>query len=172
MHFSLEIQPTLRDFLQLASDRRSRWSLIVSRGIAALALLYGMHHYRANGLDWEFGLIIAFAVIVGAPFHVTYVLIWLVLAIRSPMIHVSIDANGICVRSNNHERDFPWSSFANLGSATEFENHFWLTCGRGKVWIPKRAMSTSGQLAGFRQFVTDKMGARCTFNVVECEHGC
>lgn len=158
---SLEFQPTFTDFLQLASDRRSRWSLIARRVIAAGVLAFALIHLRTHGLDWEVGVSAVVAIMFGIPIYITYLFLWL---IGRTGVRISIDDDSICFGFGKHYQTIPWSSFATLGSATEFENHFWLECGRGTVWIPKRAFPTMSELRAFRQFVVNQIGDQCKFN--------
>jgi hypothetical protein len=156
MNVSLEFTITLADCLQLASARQSRLSLMVRRAIAAFVLLLSFRHLLTNGLDWEFALYVVVAIYIVTP-AVTALLI---AAIWRPILHVSIDDDTVSVESKRHKQNIPWDSFATFGTASEFTNHFWLECGRGTVWVPKRAFSTTAEIVAFRRFVRDKMGDR------------
>lgn len=165
MQLSLEFQTTLADFRQLASDRRSRRSLIVRRVTAVGAILFAFHHLWTVGFDWEFGIIVVVAIIFGVPLSTVYLFIWLSIVFGRPTRWLTIDDTGVSQGSEKRKQDIPWSSFSRFGSATEFKHHFWLESGRGTVWIPKHAFRTETELTAFRTLVADKMGERCRFNV-------
>lgn len=172
MPFSLEFQPTVADFRQLASDRWSRTTLIVRRAFAACMLLYGLYELSVNGFSWLAPLTVVVAIMIGVPFSSSFLLIWLQLSIWKPILQVTIDDDRICEGAKKRgeetvkqNEEIPWSSFVKYGSATEYKNHFWLESGRGDVWIPKRAFHTDAEIDDFRHFVSTKMGDRCRFEV-------
>ena len=118
--------------------------------------------FPLSALAGCFGSSFLFSVYYAIPFS-----FWfghLISAFVSSPFRVSIDDRLISIKSGKNQNAIPWSSFAAYGSAKELPNHFWIECGRGTVWIPKRAFLTESELTAFRLFVADKMGVRCHFN--------
>lgn len=162
MQFSLEFRPTLFDYVQFLTDRQPRWLLVAGRIVGACLLAVALHHLWTTGLDLGFGILMAAGIMFGVPFYPLSLA--LLLLIRRPTLRVSADEYGVRIGSKKHKQDIPWSSFATFGAAAEFKHYFWLQCGRGALWIPKRAFASRADLAAFRQFAIEKMGDRCKFD--------
>jgi hypothetical protein len=157
---------TPTDWLQVISDRRPRWSILVRR-IGAIALLgFSLWHLSSTGLDLIFAICIyvSICLFTGVSFFV-WIIMCCFLAYSQPLMLVSIDNDSVSFGSKKSKQIFPWSSFVNYGSATESDNYFWLESGRGSVWIPKTAFTTKEEKDDFRKFVMDKMGDRCKFKL-------
>ena len=159
MHLSMDFVFTPADWRQLISCQRSRWSRMLRPAVVLGAIVLGVQHLLTSGLYLYLGLYLLIPLFLCAP--------CLFLCFYRPEIHVSIEDETICVECNDHKQIFRWSSFVRFGSATEYKNHFCLECGRGSVWIPKRAFLTDTDLEAFRQFVSENMGERCKFSVGE-----
>lgn len=164
MCVTLDFVFTPTDWLQLSSYRRGRLSFGVRRLVALIFGAYAFWNLIDSGLDWHFGLCILMAVSIGIPFIVTRTILSFILAIMRPTIHMLIDNDRISIESNRSQQQIAWSSFAMSGIAIEYTDHFVLECGRGSVWIPKRAFDTKDTMEEFRVLVAGKMGGRCKFN--------
>ena len=165
MTFSLEFQPTIADIYRITSDRLSRIGLIVRRLIAGCLIVYGMYGLSVNGLNWVAGTSLLVAVMLWVPFYIFYLFFGIYLAIKKPILQISIDEECVCLKSKRQSENLPWSNFAMFGTAIEYKSHFWLEGGRSDVWIPKRAFHSAAELNSFRKFVSIKMGDRCQFDM-------
>ncbi len=172
MNLSLELTLTAADLRQLTAangSRRFARILALIHILLAVAMLFiGFRHLSDFGLDWIFASQVVFAVyVVSQRFISEWLLLPAILrfSTQPPTYRMSIDDQSILIEQGKYyPRKIPWTSFAKTGTAGEFENHFWLECGRGNVWIPKRAFSTADDMTAFRAFLKDKMGERCQFN--------
>jgi hypothetical protein len=169
MHLSVEFVITPTDCIQLIYQSHARWSIVLRRIVALGILALCVRHLLTIGLEWEFTVYLLLAVLVGVPLvSMRLGMLYMVVRYR-PVIHISIDDDSISTSWKSvsgsfrtYDQHIPWSSFIMFGSATELTNHFLLECGRGGVWIPKRAFSTDTERAVFRQFVSERMGDRCS----------
>ena len=166
MNLSLEITVTAADLRQLMAASGSRRFSLIRILAALLVLFFGFQHLSNVGLDWYFALHVVFAAYVVSN---RFIFEWLFptimrLSTRPPSYRMSIDDHSILIEQTKSRQELPWTSFAMTGTAREFENHFWLECGRGNVWIPKRAFPTADDMTIFRALVKEKMDERCQFN--------
>ncbi len=148
---------------------RPRWSWFsLARSVSAVVMaLLGAQRWFAWGLDWLVVSHFAFAVYF-------FFSDWIFISLFVPLMQFStkhgwlsrlaIDEQAISIEQAKHLRTIPWSSMAMTGTAREIENHFTLECGRGAVWIPKRAFASADDMAAFRALVKEKMGERCHFS--------
>ena len=167
MNLSLEFAMTTADLRQLNALRGWRRFSLLRYVVAIFVLLLGTQSWSIKGLDWTFGLYVAFAVYLFLRdfIFVSLLVPLLRLSTKQELItQVSINEETIAIEQTKHRREFQWSAMATTGTAREIENHFWLECGRGGVWIPKRAFPTADDMANFRALVKDKMGERCQFS--------
>jgi hypothetical protein len=107
VHLSLDFVFTPSDCLQLASYRRARWALAVRRVVAVGVLVFALRHLLIAGIDWKFVLYIVLALFIAVPFVITRIIMCGALAIWRPTIRVSIDDDGISVRSEENKQDIP-----------------------------------------------------------------
>lgn len=164
MNLSLEFTLTSADLRQLNTWRGWR-RLTLSRYLAAIFTLF--LGWQTVGLDWLFGLYVAFAVYLFFSHFIAESLLVPLLRFTTKQelkSCVSIDEQTISIEQSKSRREFPWSSLALNGTAREIDNHFWLECRHSGVWIPKRAFSTADDIAAFRALAKEKMGERCQFN--------
>ena len=166
MNLSLEFTLTAADLRQLMAGRGWRRFSLLCYVVAIFFVLLAVHRLSTSGLDWIFGLYVAFAVylffrdLMFISLFVAFCQFW---AKRALISRVSIDEQTISIEQSKSQREIPWSSFAMTGTACELKSHFWLECGRGVVWIPKRAFPTADDMTNFRALVKEKMGERCQF---------
>ena len=166
MNLSLEISVTSSDLRQLmAASGSSRFSLIRIL-IGVIVLFVGFQHLSNVGLDWYFALHVVIAIYLISNRFIVELLFAKIMWFSTPppTYRISIDDQSILIEQAKYRQEILWTSFAMTGTAREFENHFWLECGRGTVWIPKRAFPTNDDLKTFRALVKDKMGERCQFS--------
>lgn len=167
MNISVEFTLTAADLRESMRAFGSRRFSLIRILAAVLVLFFGYQRLSHVGLDWNFALYLVFAVYLASTHFIfvwLFVTFWRIWASRELTSRVSIDEQTILIEQSKSRREIPWSSFAMTGTAREIENHFLLECGRGGVWIPKRAFSTADDLTRFRALVKEKMGERCQFN--------
>ncbi len=139
--------------------------MLVRSVLALIVVAYALLRLMDSGLDGDFILSMLLAACIGIPFFVPGIFMFCILAMTRPTIHVSIDDDHVVSVGPKHsQQQIPWSSFAKYGSAIEYTHHFWLECGRGTAWIPKRAFESEDTMDKFRSFVAEKIGNRCKFS--------
>ena len=161
MNLTLDYTPTYTEFRQLLANFRSRRYSIIRVFVGVALIVFVLQQSFSSGFKWLLLLCLAVAIELILS---DLIFAWIVRAIwRSSMLRVTINDHSISVEHGKHRHEIRWSSFAMTGTAREIENHFLLECGRGTVWIPKRAFPTETDMANFRALVKDQMGVKCHF---------
>jgi hypothetical protein len=157
LQYTLTPIDLFRSVFPMIGRRRIWFRRIVGVLLAAFAL----NIFLQYGLGWQPIVVSVVAVQMLSPYGIAFLVAsGLVLWFR-PRIRITFDSNeiGLATRKREMER-IPWTSFNVYGSAIETEQEFHLDCGRGHVYVPKRAFADAQELTGFRALVREKLGDR------------
>lgn len=164
MTASLTFRVRLGDLYEMMPRSRSRLSTIFDWAAALFMLSVAWKSYSIDGVNWvACGTLLAAVYLVF--WHEFLILtMWPFLGFWKSNVEIAVNDESISSGSNGTMQTIPWSSFQRSGSFQESKKHFSLECGRGAVWIPKRAFATSADVVAFREFVSIRLGEPSSFN--------
>ncbi len=81
------------------------------------------------------------------------------LATRRTDARVKIDDKNLTSSLGKKSYSIPWQYFVRFGSVTETDDHFYFKCKLGKIYVPKRAFSSSDAIDQFRTDVSVAIGS-------------
>ena len=80
--------------------------------------------------------------------------------LRSSHARIQIDHQNLTSSLGNKHYEIPWQYFAERGSVIENDDHFYLNCKLGKVFVPKRAFQNEEDIQNFREDISQTIGNR------------